>query len=266
MSDSQDLFQKPLSLDSAAHRQLRFSPSQPYHFAAKQLFAPITLSEVNMIAREYALVFSDVVGSLPMALLGRARGANSYVRSSGHWTARYVPAHIRRYPFVMAERPAQPGVEGATEAEKIVMFDEQAPHVHAQTGARLFDDEGGATDALRNVMQVLVAMDKDSHNTQRVMAQLEELGLLVAKQIVVASKQGQAVGLQGLRVIDTERFEALSGDQLAQLRQTGALNLIYAHQTSLANLMDGVLVDTEANVPSNSAGSISFDGIDWSKF
>ncbi len=266
MSDSLDLFKKPQALDSAAHRQLRFSPNQPYHYAAKQLFAPITLSEAGMIAREYALVFSDVDGSLPMALLGRARGSNSYVRSSGHWTARYVPAHIRRYPFVMAERPAQPEVNGATEAEKIVMFDTEAPHLQAQTGDPLFDDQGGATATLRNVMQVLVAMDQDSHNTLRVMAQLEALSLLVAQPVVIASKQGQPIGLQGLRVIDFDRFNALDAEQLAQLREAGALNLIYAHQISLANLRDGVLVETEVNAPSNSSGSISFDGIDWSKF
>ena len=32
------------------------------------------------------------------------------------------------------------------------------------------------------------------------------------------------------------------------------------------NLQDSVLVENEAAAPSNSSGSISFEGIDWSKF
>ena len=265
MSDTLDLFKNPQALDSAAHRQVRFAPNQPYHFAAKQLFSPFTISESALIAREYVIVFSDQTGSLPMALLGRARGSNSYVRSSGHWVARYVPAHIRRYPFVMAERAATPGA-AASMAEKIVMFDAESSHLGNEAGERLFDDEGEATPVLRNVIGVLAAMDQDSKNTLKVMEQLEALGLLVEKQVIVASKHGEPVGLTGLRMIDFERLNALSQEQLAELQKSGALGLIYAHQISLVNLRDGVLVETEANAPSNSSGSISFDGIDWSKF
>ena len=103
-----NLFKKPKPLDSQAHRQLRYAPNQPYHFAAQQMFAPIVAGEASMVAREYAIVFSDTPGSLPLALLGASKGHNAYVRPSGHWMARYVPAHLRRYPFVMAEAAAAP--------------------------------------------------------------------------------------------------------------------------------------------------------------
>ena len=262
---SLDLFKKPKALDSAVHRELRFTPNQPYHFAAQQLFAPITISEAGMIAREYAIVFSDQIGSLPMALLGRARGNNLYVRASGHWVARYVPAHIRRYPFVMAEGPMNPNEP--EKAEKFIMFDTEAPHLAQATGVRLLDDEGKPTDALKSIVQVLGAMEKDSIYTLQAMSQLEDMNLLVARQVNIPSKHGQPVGLTGLRVIDMERFHTLAPEQLAALRQTGALGLIYAHEISLNNLRDGALVEAEdQQTPSNSSGSISFDGIDWSKF
>lgn len=261
---SLDLFKTPKALDSMAHRELRFSPSQPYHFAAQQLFAPITLSEASMIAREYAIVFSDQLGSLPMALLGRARGQNLYVRASGHWAARYVPAHIRRYPFVMAEGPLNP--ETPEKAEKFIMFDTEAPHLAQAAGARLLDDEGKPTDALKSVVQVLGAMEKDNVYTLQAMSQLEDMKLLVARQINIPSQHGQPVGLTGLRVIDMERFHALAPEQLAALRDTGALGLIYAHEASLSNLRDSVLTQSDAAAPSTSSGSISFEGIDWSKF
>lgn len=268
MSDSSlDLFQQPRALDSVAHRGLRYTPSQPYHFAAQQLFAPIVSSEAELVAREYAIVFSDQSGSLPLALLGRARGHNAYVRDSGHWMARYVPGHFRRYPFVMAEAASGAAEgEGASAIEHIVVIDADAPHLSADQGERLFTDDGQPTAVLQNVQRVLLMMERDNQRTLGLVAQLEAAQLLVERQVVVASKHGQPVGLQGLRVVDFERLNALDDASLAILQRSGALALAYAHRVSLANLQDSVLVDNEATVPSTSSGSISFEGIDWSKF
>ena len=264
------LFKRPRALDSQAHRQLRYAPNQPYHFAAEQIFAPIMAGEVHMVAREYAIVFSDTRGSLPMALLGTAESRNGYVRASGHWAARYVPAHLRRYPFVMAESTAETQGEGATEINHIVVVDADAPHLGADQGDRLFTDEGNPTEALQKVQRVLVMMERDSQRTLAMVAQLETMGLLVPQQVTIVKKQGQSLGLQGLRVVDMERLSNLEPEALKALQQSGALALAYAHQLSLTNLQDGVLCEapnsTAASAESTSSGSISFEGIDWSKF
>lgn len=267
MSNSLDLFKQPRALDSAAHRHLRYDPAQPYHFAAQQLFAPIVSSEASKIAREYAIVFSDQSTSLPMALLGRARGSNAYVRESGHWMARYVPAHFRRYPFVMAESVKDGGAgEGAAAVEHILVIDADSPHLSPDRGEALFTEDGQPSGVLDNVQRVLIAIEHDSQRTLQLIAELEAAELLVERQVVVGSKLGQPVGLQGLRVVDFDRLDALDPQTIANLQRSGALALAYAHRVSLANLQDSVLVDNEAEAPSTSSGSISFDGIDWSKF
>ncbi len=262
MSDSTDLFKQPRALDSVAHRELRYDPSQPYHFAAQQLFAPIVSGEVDLVAREYAIVFSDQPNSLPLALLGRARGNNAYVRESGHWIARYVPAHFRRYPFVLAESQSS----GSDAVEHVVVIDADAPHLSPERGDRLFNTDGQPSEVLQNVQRVLVAIEHDSARTLQLVAELETAGLLAESQVVVASKHGQPVGLQGLRVVDFSRLNALDPQTIANLQRSGALALVHAHRLSLTNLQSGPLVDNEANATSNSSGSISFDGIDWSKF
>lgn len=273
MSDSSlNLFQQLRALDAVADRQLRFAAHQPYHFAAKQLFAPIVLGEVGMVAREYVIVFSDQTGSLPLALLGRRPGHNAYVRSSGQWMARYVPAHFRRYPFMMAEVPGQPAGDGSSTVQHILFIDAQAPHLGEQ-GERLLSDSGEPTPTLRNIQNVLVQMEHDSRRTLAVMAQLEELQLLVPERIVLHPKQGQPLGLQGVRVVDFKRLQTLAPEQLQALHQSGALDLIQAHHLSLTNLRDGLLRENEEGPVSSgktggtgSTGSVSFDGIDWSKF
>lgn len=203
------LFKQPKALDSQAHRQLRYAPSQPYHFAAQQMFAPIVAGEASMVAREYAIVFSDLPGSLPLALLGASQGHNAYVRPSGHWMARYVPAHLRRYPFVMAEAAAAPQSEGGSEISHIVVIDANAPHLGADAGERLFNDAGEPSEALLKVQRVLAVLESDNLRTLAMVAQLEEAGLLAPQLFTVARKQGDHVGLQGLRGIDTARLAAL---------------------------------------------------------
>lgn len=271
MNNVLEMFKKPRALDSVAHRELRFAPNQPYDFAAGQMLAPITFTEASLIAREYVIVFSDQMGSLPLALLGRAQGRNAYVRFSGHWTARYVPAHIRRYPFLMAEGPlGAPAADGeptaSNQVEKFILFDTEAAHVGNVKGERLLDDQGQATPVLKNVVEALTAMENDSVHTLQVISQLETQGLLVPRQINIGSKYGKPVGLTGLRVIDFERLATLEPQALADLQRSGALELAYAHRLSLTNLRESVLTDNEPEAPSNSSGSINFEGIDWSKF
>ena len=186
---------------------------------------------------------------------------------SGHWMARYVPAHLRRYPFVMAEAAAAPQGEGASEISHIVVVDADAPHLSADEGDRLFNDAGEPSEALLKVQRVLLMMERDNLRTLAMVAQLEAAGLLVPQQVTVAKKQGQHIGLQGLRVVDAERLAALEPQALADLQRSGALELVYAHRLSLANLQDGVLCEAQEAEPlGGSSGSISFEGIDWSKF
>ena len=270
------LFKQPTALDSQAHRSLRLQARQPYHFAAQQALVPVMAGEIAQVAREYAVVFSDVTGSLPLALLGTRRGQNAYVRPSGHWVARYVPAHVRRYPFVLAEQAPSDAPSGAS-TSRMVMVDADAPHLVSEGGLALFESDGSPSAVLQQVQQVLVALERDSEHSLQLVRQIEDAGLLVERVLQVAQRTGQPLGLQGLRVVDEARLAALASADLQALQQSGALRLVYAHLLSMSNLLDGPLVDgvaaaadTQAaggsTTGNGSTGSISFEGIDWSKF
>jgi len=62
-------------------------------------------AEFASAALEYAIVFGgtgDVV--LPAAVLGVRTDENLYVTEQGGWQAKYIPAFVRRYPFVFFTR------------------------------------------------------------------------------------------------------------------------------------------------------------------
>src|SRR5690606_3825208 len=96
---------KPLS--SEQHRGLRLNPQQPFHFASSEVLIPLVAGEAAMAAREYVIVFGKSPDNVLQALVGVEPGKNLYVSDTGHWMARYVPAHVRRYPFQLAQHPEQ---------------------------------------------------------------------------------------------------------------------------------------------------------------
>jgi hypothetical protein len=64
--------------------------------------------EFAIAARDLLIVFAgnDAKDAGPVALLGLRQNENLYVDAEGQWAANtYVPAFVRRYPFVLAEKP-----------------------------------------------------------------------------------------------------------------------------------------------------------------
>ena len=62
----------------------------------------------------------------------------------GHWaTGMYIPAFVRRYPFILAEKPA--GAEGD---DITVFLDEKYEGFGQVDGERLFKEDGTDTELL----------------------------------------------------------------------------------------------------------------------
>ena len=224
-------------LSSEKHRGLRLNEVQPYHFARTLMLCPVVSGEIRELAREYVIVFGKE-GGVPQALLGTEEGVNAYVAESGHWLARYVPAHVRRHPFYAATTSS----DASGPQTFTIAIDESAPHLGSGAGEPLFTAEGAPTPVLEKVKAVLASLHKDFEASRRMVAQLEEAGLLVDRNVHVRSRQGAERNLAGLRLVDGEKLAKLEAESLARLHRSGALMLVYAHLMSLTNLRDGVLV------------------------
>lgn len=247
------MFSDTVSLDAKLHRDLLFAANQPYHYCQMQVSTPVMAGEAYQVAREMPMLFSARSPS-PMALLGVEAGQNLHVRPTGHWIGRYVPAHIRRYPFILAPIESPPGAAGDQAAggpRFALKFARQAPHLRAESrkGVRLFNGDGQPTDALKRIQQAMVQMQQNGQHTAELVRQLEKYDLLVARTLTVAPKKGRATKLEGFRVVDANAFKTLSGEALADLQATGALALIYAHHVSLSNLRDGVIAQMQSDSP-----------------
>jgi len=90
---------------------------------------PLLASEFFEAAREYPIVFArGEAGPVPAALLGLREAENLYVDNAGKWDARYIPAFVRRYPFVPGK-----GAQG----ELLVCIDEASQCFDTKEGEAL---------------------------------------------------------------------------------------------------------------------------------
>ena len=71
---------------------------------AKAHAIPVTVDEFAVVQRHFPIVFSAGDNPVPIALMGLHEGTNTFFDENGEVIEKhmYVPAYLRRYPFVLA--------------------------------------------------------------------------------------------------------------------------------------------------------------------
>lgn len=230
-------YERVVALNDQAHATLRVKPVTRFAYARKSNSVPILAAEFADCAREYAIVFArGEQGTVPAVLLGLREHENLFVDAEGQWDARYIPAFVRRYPFVSGKD---------AEGQLVVCIDEAAPCFDRQDGEALFKD-GKPTPQLEHAMNFLRDFQQGAQTTEAMAARIDALGLLRDADSVAQLNDGSQFRLGGLRVIDEAKLRALDQTVVMELFGNGILGLIYAHLLSLGNL--GRLVDRMAKV------------------
>ena len=69
---------------------------------------PVTVDEFTLVQRHYPIVFSIGDSPVPLALMGLNEGVNVFLDDDGSPvdTNLYIPAYLRRYPFLLARASA----------------------------------------------------------------------------------------------------------------------------------------------------------------
>nr|WP_193569884.1 SapC family protein [Luteibacter jiangsuensis] len=220
-------------MNRTAHRDLRLKAVNNIRFAAAAHSVPLTGVEFAPAARDFPILFAgnSIEEAGPMALLGLRQGENLLVGDNGFWEQGiYIPAFVRRYPFVLAEKPA--GTEGD---DFTVFLDEAYEGFNNEEGERLFNEDGTDAPALTNAVNFLGEFQDHVARTQWFMGKLREHDLLEPRTITL-QKEGKGINLNGLFVINEEKLRALDEKTAQEFLREGALGWIYAHLVSLANI------------------------------
>jgi len=226
-------YERPVPLNRTAHKDLRLKGAPSMKFAAGAHSVPLTGVEFPAAARDLPILFAgqDIADAGPMALLGLRQSENLLVDANGQWEANvYVPAFVRRYPFVLAEKPA--GQEGD---DFTVFLDEAFEGFGSEEGERLFKEDGSDSEMLTNAVGFLGEFQQHVGRTQWFMQKLREHDLLEPRNIRL-QKDGKSINLNGLFVVNEEKLRQLDEKTTHEFLKEGVLGWIYAHLLSLANI------------------------------
>jgi hypothetical protein len=260
------LYRSPELLDAGRHRGRRLKELADWSIARDLHAMFLTATEFTQAAFDYAIVFvqtgeTDTKGRQrvsPVVLLGLQPGENLYVEGT-RWNARYMPAFMRRYPFLSAPVPGldRPGVFIDT---AWAGFDEAE-------GQPLFEADGSPAPGLRNAIEFLERFDAESDRTRQFCERLLDLGILKDMRADAQLPGGRQVRVEGFQAVDEDKLQNLADKVVVELHRTGQLMLMQVHLLSLANLRHLVQKKTDriqAQDPSQgqapAGGAASLDG------
>jgi len=224
-------YKKVVALNSDVHRNLKFDAGQVNFSFARDTTAVLMAGvEFAEAARVYPIVFirGQDKQMRPVALLGVRNGENLFVDEQGKWDANYIPAFVRRYPFVMAE--------GGTEGQLVVCIDESCPALNAEQGELLINADGKLEPRMNEVVQFLQNFQNEFVRTELITKQLDELGLFIQQGARFDTKGGETFQLNDFYLVDEKKFGQIADDKLPELFRSGALGLAYLHLASLGNM------------------------------
>jgi hypothetical protein len=224
------IYERAVPVSPQRHKDLSIKAGTSFDYAKAVNSVPLMAAEFANAAAEHAVVFSgqgdDVV---PVVLLGVRDDENLFVGPKGEWLGHYVPAFLRRYPFVFSS---------SDDGQNFTLcVDEDFEGANREgRGERLFDQEGERTQYLQGVLGFLQAYQVQFQRTLAFTKRLVELNLLEPMQARFTMRDGRALTLGGFQAVNRERLRALSGAQLAALNAAEELELIYIHLQSLKQL------------------------------
>jgi hypothetical protein len=225
-------YERPVPLNRTQHKDLRLKPVPSLKFALNVHSVPLTGVEFPAAARDLPILFAgtDVASAGPMALLGLRQNENLFVDGNGQWAPNtYIPAFIRRYPFVLAEKPPE------AEGDDFTVFLDEAYEGFGSEGERLFKEDGSDSEMLTNAVNFLGEFQQHVARTKWFMDQLRAHDLLEPRNITL-QKGENSINLNGLFVVSEEKLAKLDEKTAHEFLQSGVLGWIYAHLLSLGNI------------------------------
>ena len=222
-------------LSSTVHTKMKIRSIEKAPLVATAHAIPATVDEFTLLARHYPIIFAVGPNPVPLALMGLSEGVNAFMDEDGRALESniYVPAYVRRYPFLLAKlRPDSD--------ELSLCFDPTSGAVgDFKDGEDLFEEDGQPSKATKAILEFCEQFEAAGQRTGAFVKDLQDSGLLMDGEVAIQPEGAtQPFIYRGFRMVDEEKLKNLRGDELRKYNQSGLLALIYAHLFSLSQIRD----------------------------
>lgn len=222
------IYENAIPLSKERHKDWSVEVGNDFGYTKKLNALPTVAAEFIPAAREYPIVFSKVNDVIqPVLLLGMRGEENLFLTDSNEWSAEYIPAFLRRYPFVFARSE-----DGKTFT---LCIDEAFKGFNQDgKGQPLFAEEGKLTPYVNNVLQFLQTFQTEHARTQAFCKRLDEFDLFESYNAVWTGPDGEKSALTGFLCINRKKLQELPPKVLTGMIGSGEMDLIYAHLFSMS--------------------------------
>lgn len=223
-------YNSPEAVSLERHGKTGLVPGAGFGFAASAMVIPLMAPEMPAAMRSYPIVFSGP-DFMPMMVTGVRDGENLFVDAKGNWAEpHYVPAYVRRYPFILA---------GDETDERLALCVENDParvvSLNAKTRktARPFFEENEQGETIRNALSFCEQYQGMFIKTRQIMKVIADSGLLAERTGKLTLADGQSFNITGFHLVDEAKLLSMSDEDFIKLRKADALAVIYCHLASM---------------------------------
>lgn len=224
-------YSKPEPLSPDMHKGLGVKRMDgPFGFAKTGHAVPLAVTEFSLAAVTGPIIF---VGEekLPLAVMGLNAEDNLFLRDDGLFEPGvYVPAYIRRYPFVFAN--------DAAAGQMILCIDRAAEFIVEGGDMAFFNADNTPTEYTQNCIEFCNNYEIERQRTTNFVQMLKDLDLFELKTATHTPANfdgtvGETQTIAEYFGVSEEKLNALPAEKLVEMRDNGALMQIYAHLISL---------------------------------
>lgn len=222
------MYKNLVVLDKKQHKDLKINPLENLNFARENTFVPVAANEVELVGAAFPVVFTanETPSLVSLVSLG---GESLAINSDNKWITNYVPSFFRKYPFSLANTQENPD-------QKVILIDEDSSLFSKSKGKQLFKKSGEQSEALEHAIKFLTQYETQMTITKNVAKIISDSGILEDREIAVGEGDEKQVLVNGFKVVDKEKLNALSDDILADWVRKGIIAMIDAHLKSLENI------------------------------
>ncbi|MEQ8507637.1 MAG: SapC family protein [Rhodospirillaceae bacterium] len=218
-------YKEPRPVTADAHGDFKIRPTFDFAHANQTNAVPLTLPEFVLSARHYPIVFvgKDLV---PTAALGFRPDQNVFVDDKGTWEKFcYVPAYVRRYPFILLGRPGD---------ERLQLGIDHEAKSSASDARALFNGEK-ETETVTEALDMCQQFHGAYQATAEFSNMLKESGLMEERTLEVDIAEGEKIDIGAFASINEQKLREVPDETFLEWRKKGWLAAMYFHVASLNN-------------------------------
>lgn len=242
-------YEQASALSSERHAGWSIEQGRDFAYARNTNSVPLMAVEFLRSAAEYPVMFAAAGNGevLPVAVLGLQMRQNVFIGPDGGWTGRYIPAFVRRYPFIFA-------ADGDRSRLTLCIDESYGGFNEEGRGERMFGDDGKPSAYLSRMLGFLGEYQAQHERTLEFTRWLREHGVLEEVRAEVTLPAGAKTSLDGVLAVNRERMLGLGDELLAGAVRNGHMELVYLHWQSVQRFPELAAQNADSSASPAAAG------------